>query len=970
MQKFTALFLCLFPFFSTSAQNRSSLPKQQWVDSVFRTLSPQEKIAQLIVMRTSSIDSKTGKVTFYEEKVADAITRYKVGGICLFQGGPARQALMVNRLQQMSRLPLYVSIDAETGLGMRMDSVRALPRQMMLGAVSDPAIIYEYGRWVGRQCKRLGIHMNYAPCVDVNNNPDNPVINDRSFGENKEKVAEYAIMYMKGMQAEGIHTCAKHFPGHGDVAVDSHLDLPVINKTREQLDSLELYPFRRMIAAGVDAVMVGHLSIPVIDNREHRASSISYNNITKLLKQELGFTGMVFTDALEMKGVTKYFPGGEISSEALAAGNDLLCLPEDIEGTIKLTEEKIRKKKMSWADIDRSVMKILGAKYDAGLANWKPADATNIAEDLNRESYSIRRRVAEQAITLVRYDDKAAFPLHRSRTGRTAYLAFGIANDNAFARRMRADFNADVFYFNYTRDSLRIPSILHLLRSNYDAVVIGLHQLRRFPAGRFGITDAAMQLVDSLQGKVPNTVFVFGNPYAVKYVAGAKNIIACYEDDPVNQEVAADMLVGNGLMKGRLPVTVSPEWAAGTGIQRSILPVADEIIGMDVSALNVIDSIANDAIRQKATPGIVVLVAKDGKIAYHKSFGYYTYDSTERTGLESIYDMASVTKIAATTISVMKLYDQGRLDLNSTLGDHIPWVRGTDKENIVIRDVLLHQARLKSFIPFYRETMDTVTGIPSSRIYSKVRSADYTYRVADSMYMLNAYRDTLYKRIATSKLEKPGTYIYSDNDFIFLGLIVEAISGMRLEDYVRKEFYEPMGLVTTGFRPRERFPLSRITPTENETFFRRQLIRGDVHDPGAAMFGGVAGHAGLFSNAYDLAVIMQMLLNKGVINGHRFLSDTTVMRFTAYGSDISRRGLGFDKPEKDNATRKEAYPTLSASPLTFGHTGFTGIGAWADPKYNLIYIFLSNRVNPSGSNKLLQMNVRPAIHEAIYRSLK
>lgn len=970
MQQFIALLLCLSLNSLAHAQKTSSLARDAWADSVFRTLSPDEKIAQLIVVRSSSIDSRTGKVSFFEEKVELAIRQFNVGGVCLFQGGPVRQALMLNRFQQISKLPLYVSIDAETGLGMRMDSVRALPRQMMLGAVADPAIIYEYGRWVGRQCKRMGIHMNYAPCVDVNNNPDNPVINDRSFGENKEKVAEYGILYMKGMQAEGIHTCAKHFPGHGDVAVDSHLDLPLINKTRQQLDSLELFPFRKMIQAGVDAVMVGHLFIPVIDDREHRASSISRNNVTGILKNEFGFKGMIFTDALEMKGVAKYFPGGEISSEALAAGNDLLCLPEDIQGTIESTKQKIRKKQLSWSDIDNSVMKILRAKYDAGLANWKPVDTAHLAEDLNALSPSIRKRVAEQAITMMRYDDPRAFPLQRSRSGKVAYLAFGISNDNAMARRMRSDFNADVFYYNYAKDSLRNNSLLQLLTTRYDAVVIGFHQLRRFPAGKFGISEGALRLVQLLQGKVPNTVLVFGNPYAAKYVSDAKNIIACYEDESLIQETAADMLLGYQLMRGQLPVTVSPAFPAGSGIRRSILPVAQAINGMDISALGSIDSIANDAIQQHATPGAVVLVAKDGKIAYYKSFGYYTYDSTEKTGLESIYDMASVTKIAATTISVMKLYDQGRLSLESTLGDYIPWVRGTDKEKIVVRDVLLHQARLKSFIPFYRETMDTATGIPSSRIYASSPSVGYPFRVADSMYMMRSYKDTLYKRIADSKLEKPNSYIYSDNDFIFLGLIVEAISGMKLEDYVRKEFYEPMGLVTTGFRPRDRFPLSRIAPTEQEGFFRRQLIRGDVHDPGAAMFGGVAGHAGLFSSAYDLAVIMQMLLNKGVINGHRFLSDTTVMRFTAYSSSISRRGLGFDKPEKDNATRKEPYPTLSASPLTFGHTGFTGIGAWADPQYNLIYIFLSNRVNPNGSNKLLQMNVRPRIHEVIYKALK
>jgi CubicO group peptidase (beta-lactamase class C family) len=383
-----------------------------------------------------------------------------------------------------------------------------------------------------------------------------------------------------------------------------------------------------------------------------------------------------------------------------------------------------------------------------------------------------------------------------------------------------------------------------------------------------------------------------------------------------------------------------------------------------------VDSLANDAIRQQATPGCVVLVARNGKIFYHKAFGFQTYDSTRPVALETIYDMASVTKICATTLSIMKLYDQGRLNLKKRLGDYLPWVRGSDKENLLIKDILLHQARLKAWIPFSRETIDTLTGIPKDGFYKSTASSEFSVRVADSLFMRTSWRDTLYRRILQSPLEKPGNYIYSDNDFIFLGKIVEAISGLPLEEYVYREFYRPLGLVTAGFRPLDRFTKSQVAPTESEKVFRRQLIQGYVHDPGAAMFGGVAGHAGLFSNAYDIAVIMQLFLNKGVMNGHRYISDTTIEKFTAYQSSISRRGLGFDKPEKDNATRKEPYPTLSASPFTFGHTGFTGTCAWADPKENLIFILLTNRVYPDSDNKLSRMNVRSNIHEQIYKALK
>jgi beta-glucosidase-like glycosyl hydrolase/CubicO group peptidase (beta-lactamase class C family) len=970
MLKIIAFFLSLLFFSPSIAQKTSSLNKKDWVDSVFRTLSNDEKIAQLIVVRMSTIDSKTGKVTYYEAKVEDAIRRYKVGGICLFQGGPVMQTNMLNRLQSIAALPALVSIDAETGLGMRMDSVRPLPRQMTLGAVDDPNIIYNYGRWVGKQLRRVGIHMNYAPDVDVNNNPDNPVINDRAFGENKEKVAEYGIMYMKGMQKEGVLTCAKHFPGHGDVAVDSHYDLPVIQKTRQQLDSLELYPFRKLIEAGVDAVMVGHLSIPVIDNTANRASSISYNNVTKLLKQELGYDGLVFTDALEMKGVTKYFPGGEISREAIIAGNDILCLPEDIQGTLEKIKKAIRKRKLSWAQIDQSVLKLLNAKYDQGLANWKPASIANIANDLNSESDQIRQAVAEHAITLLKNNDRAAFPLAPGLKNRIAYIGIGINSDNAFAKRMRSDYNADVFYFDYKQDSLRLLSLIPLMQSRYDAVVIGVHQIRRFPANNFGISAAAVKFVDELQGKVHNSVFVFGNPYAIKNFSKADNIIACYEDERILQETAADMLNGLKMPRGSLPVSIAPYFRSGDGIRNAVLVPSTTIIGMDVSYLKVIDSLADDAIRQKATPGMVVLVAKDGKIAYHKAHGYMTYDSTEKVSVESIYDLASVTKICATTLSIMKLYDEGKLSLSDKIGQYIPWLRGTDKQDITVKDILLHQAGLKSYIQFYRETIDTVTTVPISGMFSKMPAPGYSIRVADSMYMKNSIRDTMYSRIAASPLTLPAKMVYSDNDFIFLGLIVQAISGMNLDDYARKNFYEPLGLVTTGFMPRERFPVSRIVPTENDKYFRKQLLRGDVHDEGAAMFGGISGHAGLFSNAYDLAVVMQMLLNKGVLNGKRYLSDTTIMRFTAYSSDISHRALGFDKPYKDNSTRPQPYPAASASPLTFGHTGFTGIGAWADPANNTIIIMLSNRVYPDRSNKFLQMNVRPNMHEAVYKSLR
>lgn len=959
---------------SLNAQRASSLGASQWVDSVFKTLSKDQKIAQLMIVRLSSGNAAKTEVVFHDKEVDEAIRKYNIGGICLFQGGPVTQADMVNYFQSIAQTPLMICIDGENGVGMRMDSVAFMPRQMMMGAMQDPALVYQYGKIVGAQCKRAGIQVNYAPVVDINNNPDNPVINDRSFGEDKYKVSSFGVNYMRGLQDAGVMACAKHFPGHGDVAVDSHLDLPVINKTKEQLDTLEIYPFREMIKAGVGSVMVAHLSIPAIDNTANRPTSISYNNVTTLLRQELGFTGLTFTDALEMKGVAKFFPDGEASAQSLIAGNDMLCLPGDIPGGIDKIKTAIKKNKLTWEDIDAHVKKVLLAKYQYGLANNKPINTYHITEDLNEPIPGIKKLVAENALTLLRNDEPFVFPLPVNTRKRVAYIGFGLTEDNAFAKRMRADYKAHTYLFDYKLDSAQASALLQLVKNRYDVIVLGLHNYARYPAGNFGISNTALSLMQQLQEQFSTITLAFGNPYAIKNFCGAKTLVACYEDDAIVQETAADLLNGRFTARGRLPVSICPEFAYGAGISPILaMPeIAPSNAGMNAAKLNIIDSIVNDGIKKHAYPGGVVLVAKDGKIVFDKAYGYLTYDSTQPVYRETIYDMASVTKVMATTLSVMKMYDEGKIDLQKTLGDYLPWTKGTNKQNLKVWDILLHQAGLKAFIPFYKETVDSSKiDLISGKFYSFKPDSLHAVRVADNMFMRNDWTDTIYQRILKSPLGPKGEYVYSDNDFIFLGKIVEQLSGQTLDQYAKVNFYDKLGLQGTGFKPRNRFPLTNIAPTEYEKGFRNQLLWGDVHDPGAAMFGGVAGHAGLFSNAYDLAVLAQMLLNGGSFNNQQLLKKETVDYFSQYHSNISRRGLGFDKPEKDNATRREPYPALSASPQAIGHTGYTGTCIWIDPKYKLTFIFLSNRVNPDGgtNTKLLNMNIRPKILEAIYKAI-
>lgn len=955
----------LFPIVSF-AQYKSKLNKQQWVDSVYKTLSDDEKIAQLMVIRAHS-----NLGADHVAKVTSDIKKYNVGALCFFQGGPVRQANLTNVYQSIAKTPLMITIDGEWGLGMRLDSVTKFPYQLTLGAIDDAKLVYNMGVAVGEQCKRIGVHVNYAPVVDINNNPNNPVIGYRSFGSNKNKVSEFGVSYMAGMQDAGIMACAKHFPGHGDVDVDSHFDLPVINKSVEQLTETELAPFATLFKAGVGSVMIAHLYIPSIDNTANKATSISKNNVTDLLRNKMGYQGLTFTDALEMKGVTKFFPGGTISVESLIAGNDMLCLPADVKESIDEIKKAIADNRLSWDDINVKTKKVLASKYDLGLYQWWPINTNNLVNDLNAKTDAINKQVAEKAITVLSLaqnkasrTDYATIPLKKDQ--KIAYVGIGTKELNSFGKRLKDEFDAKVFLFSYKDSDAKADEIIKEVQKDgkFDAIVIGVHDFNNRPANNYSISPAAIRLYKELNFIKTITV-VFGNVLATANFCDAWSLVAAYQDELPYQNAAADLLSGKLKAQGTLPIAVC-NYKQGEGI-------AELKLKSPVSAnakFGAIDSIVNDAIVQKAFPGAVVLAAHKGEIVYHKAFGNYTYDHTIPMTLNSIFDLASVTKISATTVSVMKLYDEGKLDLTKTLGDYLPWVRGTDKASLRIDNILLHQAGLVPFIAFYKETIDSNTGVPDPSLYAAKPSKGYGVRVAENIYLRNDWNDTMFNRILMSKLGPQNKYVYSDNDFIFLGKIVEEISGMSLDTYAMKNFYSKMGMATTGFKPLNRFPKDMIVPTETEKHFRRQTMEGDVHDEGASMFGGVAGHAGLFSNAYDLALLYQMLLNGGELNGERYIKPETIKLFTGYHSDISRRGYGFDKPEKDNATRKEPYPSSMASPETFGHTGFTGTCVWVDPKYDIVYVFLSNRVYPTRDNpRLSSLQVRGKIQDAIYRAL-
>ncbi len=959
MKKITCILISLICLNATLfAQTKA---EKKWVKKQFNTLSLDEKIAQLMVLRAhSNWDNK--KI----DSLAALIKKYNIGGLCFFQGGPVRQAIQTNNYQSIAKTPLLITIDGEWGVGMRLDSVDMFPRQLLLGAMPSRNLVYQMGAAIAAQCKRLGIQVDYAPDIDINNNPANPVINDRSFGQNKQTVIDYGIAYMKGLQDNGVMATAKHFPGHGDVSVDSHKDIPVINKTRTELDSLELAPFRALIAAGVESIMVAHLSVPAIDSAPKRPTSLSAKAVNGLLKNELGFKGITVTDALDMKAISNYYPEGEANVQAILAGNDMLCLPGDIGQSIQAVRKAIRENRLAKRDINARVKKILAAKYKHGLNKIETIDTTNIVIDLNKSVGTLKAQMSAQALTFIRPTTNSIL----SPTKKTAYIALNINKPNYLTSNLSNQSNITVLYFDGTDESQLLT--LQKSISGYDQVIIGLHNYNRRPAKQFEIPHSIINFLNS-PGHENWTHLIMGNPYAAANFDKINNILFAYEDNEYSQKAVYDWLQGKIEAAGKLPVTVSPTLKEGIGEMSFPTPITLEkkkSLGIDISKLNVIDSIVADAIQKNAIPGCQVLVAKNNEIVFNKSYGHIAGAGTAAVTDQTVYDLASVTKVSATTVSIMKLVEAGKINIDKTIGDYLPWVRGNAKATISLRDLLLHQAGLYPYIKFYEALLQKDSQfIPG--VVSTVADLTHQKMISPSKYLLNSWTDTIQNKILRSPVTEAGKYIYSDNDFIFLGLIVEQVTGMSLSDYTTQQFYKPLNMHSTGFLPFQKTGLENIAATEVDNYFRHELIQGSVHDEGASTMGGIAGHAGLFSNATDLAKLYLMLLNKGNWEGKQYLKPETIANYTAYNTPNSRRGLGFDKPEKDNAHSNDPYPSLSPSQSTFGHTGFTGTCVWADPEHELLYIFLSNRVFPTRDNKVFStLNLRPKIQEVIYSALK
>ena len=955
----------------------------QWVDSVFDSMTLDERIGQLIILKSDPSIS-------YQESTIKKINNYKVGGIIFSGGSLSDQAESTNEYQKASTIPLWIAFDGEWGLSMRLNNTPRFPKNMMLGAIANNELIRLYGEEMGRECRELGIQINFAPVVDVNDNPNNPVIGTRSFGEKPQTVLEKGIAYAKGLESQKIIAVGKHFPGHGNTSEDSHKTLPVIKSSRSHLDEIELYPFAHFVQEGFSGIMTGHISVPALDQSSGLAASLSPKIVNGLLKNEWGFTGLSFTDALEMKGAASKDDNSCVL--ALLAGNDVLLCPKNMAVDFAAIKKSVESGVISLSTIENNCKKILQYKYITGLNQYKPVEMKGLQQRINTDYADwLIQKLNNESVTLLKNNNNV-LPIKQLDKNKIAILSIGVDDEPAFWKRMALYGTFDFFQLAANAASSDIESVFEQLKK-YSRIIVAVHtdRMNDFPS------------LQSLAKEKEVHLCFFISPYALtqyaQSIAQAQSVTLAYENTPGAQNAAAEILMGGIAAKGKLPVTIPGIFGCGSGLETNKVRLSyqkPQEVNMNENILKKIASIVNEGIKNQAFPGCQVLVAKDGVVVYNQSFGFFDYANTHPVQNTDVYDLASVTKTLATLPSVMKLIDTKKITLSDNISQFVPELKNTDKENLTIRDALFHETGLPASLPLYQLIIDKNSY--SGPLYSRRR--DYTYRtlydtnvymrtdfkfdstlvsktpqpgismqVAENFYIKNDFQRDVLNEIIKAPLSKKKGYLYSDLNFVLLKNVVENCTAQSLDKYVETNFYSRLGANSTCFLPLRKINKEAIAPTENDEFLRNQILIGYTHDETAALMGGVSGNAGLFSSANDLAKILQMFLNLGEYGGERYLSQETVQTFTKTKSSISRRGLGFDKSDPSHP---ENSPTGELAPAsTYGHTGFTGTCFWVDPDNHLIYIFLSNRVYPLRTHKqLMEMKIRPQIQDIIYKAFQ
>lgn len=941
-----------------------SLAQKQWVDSIYNAMTLKQKVGQLFMVQAFSDEKKLQK-----SKLLELIKNQHIGGLIYSNGGPVRQAKLDNELQAASKIPLLVGMDAEWGLSMRLDSTYAFPWNMTLGAIKDLDLIKKTGQYIGEHCKRIGVHFNFAPVVDINTNPQNPIIGNRSFGEDKNNVTEKALAFMQGMQSAGVLANAKHFPGHGDTDQDSHKTLPTVSFDKKRIETIELFPYKKLISNGLSSVMVAHLNVPSLEPRANFPSSLSKPIVSDLLKTKLKFEGLIFTDALDMKGVSNFSKPGAIDVQAFLAGNDVLLMSENVEVGMEEIMLSYYSGRISEARLAHSVKKILNAKYKVGLNNYNPIKTKNLVADLNRSKDDLLyAQLMQNAITVVK-NDKSTLPIKDLELKNIAYVSMGDRSGKPFLNTLKK-------YAKITEvKSDNLDQLIQKLK-HFNLVIVGFHKSNSSPWKSYKFTNKELVWLQEIARTNEVILNIFSKPYtldALKSYSNFEGVVVGYQNSATAQKLSAQILFGALSAQGQLPVSISNSmYKVGHGLQTSKIDRLSfglpESVGMSSAKLSKLDSVANFAIDEKMTPGIQLLVARKGKVIYDKNFGYHTYSKQRKVRAEDLYDLASLTKILVTLPLLMELVEHGSVDLDDRLGDILPQYKKTNKSQITLKEMLSHYARLQPWIPFYQSTLDSVTNKPISRFFRTKKSKKYPIKISENSFLRTDFTDTIHQNIIDSKLLDEKKYRYSDLPYYILKDYLESFYDVSLDALIQQRFYNTIGANYSTYNPLEKFDKTQVIPTEKDTYFRFDTVHGHVHDMGAAMQNGVGGHAGLFSNANDVAKLMQMYLQYGHYGGKQFLTPKTIDAFNTcyFCEEDNRRGVGFDKPQLD-----EEGPTCGCISMTsFGHSGFTGTYAWADPEEEIIYVFLSNRTFPdSKNNRLLKENIRTEIQRLIYEAI-
>ena len=961
----------LLTIFNSYGQNFDPLrtndyyEQEKWVDSIFNSMTIDQKIGQLFMIQAySNLDS------VHENKIKEMIQKYHVGNLIFMQGTPTKQAQLTNFYQSLSNIPLMIGFDGEWGLDMRLQNTYRFPWNMTLGAIQDNTLIRKFGKHLGRHAKRIGIHVNFAPVVDINTNPLNPIIGNRYFGENKQNVTQKAIVFSQGMQSEGVLANAKHFPGHGDTATDSHLKLPVLNFDRQRLDSVELYPYKRVFDAGIASVMTAHLSIPALESNPKLHTSLSPSVVTDLLKEELGFLGLIFTDGLNMKGAADYSSPAEIDLAAVLAGNDVLLIPQDVPATISLMKNSIQTGVLSPERIDESVRKILLAKYKVGLHLYKPIDTLNLVKDLNTiEDEVLHRELVKNSITIIK-NKKNILPIEDLKKHKNiAYVALGDDNGDQFLDALAK------YSKIHKVDSNNLNEVIDTLE-DFDLVVVGFHKSNAHPWKPYEFSNQELVWLHEIARKNKTILAVFASPYSllnIKSFTNLEAVLVAYQNSEIAQEITAQTIFGAIEATGKLPVSIKNEFPVGTGIITKSLQRLQysipEAVGMSSKKLARIDSVATVVLEEKMSPGLQVLVARKGVVVYEKSFGYHTDKKRNPVKNSDVYDVASLTKILASLPMLIKAEEEKKIALSSSVRKIAPRFKKSNKDTVTVQEILSHYGQLKAWIPFYKLTQDSITNKNLKKFYRAKKTKNFTIKVAENLYLKSSYKDSIYKYIRDAEQrEKPG-YKYSDLGYYIFKESLEKRYKKDLNVLVDDEFYEPLGANRMSYLPLGKFNKLSIVPSEKDSYFRHQLLHGYVHDMGAAMLGGVGGHAGLFANSNDVAKMMQLYLQKGYYGGKRYFKAATFNKFNKryYSDKKVRRGLGFDKPQLDSTIMATCG---CVSDESFGHSGFTGAYTWADPVSGILYVFLSNRVFPTMENYVLvDQDIRTKIQQIIQEAI-